>query len=254
MIEETKFEGICIDRVLPLALLDEAERVAVAENLDNGVDEAADAQRIAFVRRRRWAPGRRLKIRFLDGTVTMRKKVREVAEEWTKYANIGFDFGDHAHADTDIRISFYADRGSWSAVGTEARIRSWFPIYQPTMNFGWLRDGSPQEEWSRVVLHEFGHALGAIHEHQTSIGGLVWNEPKVLEYFKGPPNFWDEETIRFNVLDKYKQSQLMGTTFDGASIMLYGFPGSLFKNGVGTKSNNTLSKQDKDFAAKAYPR
>lgn len=33
------------------------------------------------------------------------------------------------------------------------------------MHFGWLRDDTDDVEWRRVVVHEFGHALGAIHEH-----------------------------------------------------------------------------------------
>jgi len=44
------------------------------------------------------------------------------------------------------------------------------------MNYGWLRDDTQDEEYSRVVLHEFGHALGCIHEHQQPKFGRVWDK------------------------------------------------------------------------------
>jgi hypothetical protein len=44
------------------------------------------------------------------------------------------------------------------------------------------------------------------------------------------------------------------TKFDPDSIMLYAFPGHLFKNGKGTKENKHLSANDKKFIAEWYPR
>ena len=34
------------------------------------------------------------------------------------------------------------------------------------MNYGWLEPDTSTREYQRVVRHEFGHALGMIHEHQ----------------------------------------------------------------------------------------
>jgi hypothetical protein len=51
------------------------------------------------------------------------------------------------------------------------------------MNYGWLLANTPDQEYSRVVLHEFGHALGAIHEHQHPAAGIPWDKPKVYEYY-----------------------------------------------------------------------
>ena len=72
---------------------------------------------------------------------------------------------------------------------------------------------------------------------------------------KGPPNFWDEATIRHNVLDKYSMDQVIGTAFDPHSIMLYAFPGTWTVSGQGTELNRELSKQDKDFvgSSQMYP-
>ncbi|WP_437321271.1 matrixin family metalloprotease [Sorangium sp. So ce385] len=40
------------------------------------------------------------------------------------------------------------------------------------MNFGWLTLESTQADVESVVLHEFGHALGLIHEHQHPENGI----------------------------------------------------------------------------------
>src|SRR5438128_1710060 len=76
------------------------------------------------------------------------------------------------------------------------------PKSRPTMNFGWLRDDTEDAEYERVVVHEFGHALGAIHEHQNPKGGIEWNLPAVYAYFAGPPNHWSKEETDLNVVGK----------------------------------------------------
>jgi len=43
------------------------------------------------------------------------------------------------------------------------------------------------------------------------------------------------------------------TAFDIKSIMLYGFPGSLFEDGKETPSNTDLSDKDKEFMGAMYP-
>ncbi|WP_437586060.1 matrixin family metalloprotease [Sorangium sp. So ce1000] len=254
--------NICYDRKLPLDLEDDGMRAAVRENPANDVDPNLNpndpnlkpAEKIALIARKRWRPGKVLKIRFLDGSATMQAKVEQYAMQWTQYANVQFEFGDSKYA--EIRISFYADSGSWSALGTDALVEDYFPRNQPTMNFGWLRDDTDDEEYSRVALHEFGHALGAIHEHQNPRGGIVWNEEAVYRVFSGPPNYWTREQIRYNIIEKYSEDILLGTDFDPASIMLYAFPAGLIVSPAGFRAeqNTRLSPMDIDFIKIAYPR
>jgi hypothetical protein len=121
----------------------------------------------------------------------------------------------------------------------------YFPLHQPTMNYGWLHDDTDANEYSRVVLHEFGHALGCIHEHQSPTFTRVWNRPAVMRYFQGPPNYWSSADIQSNVLSKYSPKGISATQFDPKSIMLYEFDGALFSDGRGpTNTNTKLSPSD----------
>jgi hypothetical protein len=199
-----------------------------------------------------WEPGDKLTCCFLDGSPTQRRKVKKYAKTWEAHANITLSFV--TGRDAQIRISFEADTGSWSALGTDALIEAYFPRYQPTMNFGWLEDDSPDEEYSRVVIHEFGHALGCIHEHQNPKSGLKWNKAEVYRVFSGAPNFWSKAQIDHNILDRYDATTTNSSTYDGKSIMLYEFPAFLFQDGKGTSANNALSATDKAFIKRMYPK
>ena len=109
--------------------------------------------------------------------------------------------------------------------------------------------GSAQVHFDkRVVLHEFGHALGCIHEHQSPKFDRKWDTAKVIQYFAGSPNFWDSDGIKQNVLQKYSPQGINATEFDPDSIMLYMFDGNLFSDGLGgTNDNRALSKKDIAF-------
>lgn len=253
MATETKPKRGCVERIIPWEYEAEAKAIALAENPANGGDpEAPPGQRIALVKRKMWRPGRTLRVRFLDGSDALKQRVADRASEWTRHANLRFEFGDDPRA--EIRVSFTFDPGSaWSALGTDALVERYFPRHQPTMSLGWLDDETDPGELSRVVLHEFGHAIGCVHEHQNPAGGIRWNESAVIAHFSGWPNHWDEDAIRFNVLDKYSRGQLNGTEFDPDSIMLYAFPPELTQNGVGTKENAELSAKDAAFIRRAYP-
>jgi serralysin len=198
----------------------------------------------------RWNLGDRIRVRFLDGDESLRQRVREVAERWTapNMANLRLEFVDAEPS--EIRIAFIPGDGSWSHLGTGCRQ---IPDPEPTMNYGWLTLTSEDEEVRRVVLHEFGHAFGLIHEHQNPQGGIQWNEPAVKADLSGPPNNWDDETIRHNVLDHYPKDEVTTTPVDADSIMMYPIPASWTLEGFSADLNDDLSEQDRQFIHQAYP-
>jgi hypothetical protein len=157
-------------------------------------------------------------------------------------ANLGIEFTEAA--DAEIRIAFDSSDGAWSYIGTDCRE---IPANEPTMNLGFLDGGT--------AAHEFGHAIGLAHEHQNPRGGIQWNEAVVIREMAKPPNLWDEQKTRHNILRRYEADQINGTAFDLDSIMLYFFPASWTLNGIGTNANETLSPTDKKFISgeKMYP-
>lgn len=140
----------------------------------------------------------------------------------------------------NIKIGFDANGGSWSLLGTDA-LKSTDP---KTFNLGWL-DGA-------TIMHEFGHVLGMIHEHQNPRGESIdWDLPKLYAWAKQTQG-WDKDTAYRNIVQKYETSQINGSNFDPKSIMLYFFPASLTKDGKGTDINERLSPLDVTYIDKLY--
>lgn len=191
----------------------------------------------------KWMNGTNLRVRFMGGTAAQQELVKQQAAWWAQVANLTFEFNDAPAA--EIRITFDENDGAWSYIGTDCR---GIPLNEATMNLGFMDGGT--------TAHEFGHAIGLAHEHANPAGGIQWNEAVVIQEAAKPPNFWDEETARHNILFKYSADQINGTAFDPDSIMLYFFPPEWTLNGIGTTANEVLSDLDKAFiaGAKMYPK
>jgi Astacin (Peptidase family M12A)/Bacterial pre-peptidase C-terminal domain len=230
----TKAPKMCFDRLLPNDLRQEHR---VLRSYMAGRDRA-----ISLIGKQ-WVNGSTITIRFMSGTAQQKDMVTQIAPEWTKHANLTFQFTEDPTA--KIRVTFDSNDGAWSYVGTDNLN---IPLHAATLNLGWQDEG--------VILHEFGHMIGLSHEHQNPDGGIQWNEQAVIQALAGPPNFWDEATVRHNVLDKYRADQLHGTAFDPNSIMLYAFPAAWTTNGFATHANEKLSDLDRMFiqGAKMYPK
>lgn len=226
-------DKVCFDRVLPA----ETRRPRTGRLLML----ASGPTRAAFQVAKLWPNGSTIRMRFLGGTPAQQALVKQHAVKWTESANLQFEFGDATNA--QVRIAF-ADDGAWSYIGTDAL---GIPAGQPTMNFGWLDEG--------VILHEFGHMIAMIHEHQNPRDNPIqWNKPVVNAALSGPPNFWDQNTIDHNMYAQYDVTQINGSALDPQSVMLYSFPASWTVNGFHTDPNETLSAVDREFAARVYPR
>ena len=248
----------CIDRSIPDDLLLEAMHHAIEENPNNapaislrllpqGVMPDVPQVFLAAITGKLWKPGRTLHVRFLDGDPRVQERVPPFAHVWSQFANIRFVFDDDPNA--EIRISFQ-DQGSWSYIGTDALV---IPKSQPTMNFGWLTRSTPNDEYSRVVTHEFGHAIGCIHEHQNPATDIPWDKEAVYDYYQGPPNFWTREQVDINLFTRYSADITQFSEFDPQSIMLYPIPNEFTIGDFEVGWNKVLSETDKRFVAALYP-
>jgi hypothetical protein len=163
----------------------------------------------------------------LQGKVDPKTLIRTIVEQRiAPLVNLKFVFTTDI-TQSDIRILFKEGIGCSSIIGNSRRalkfsdgsVNSIQPLGQPepTMTYSWL-DVS-------TVLHEFGHAIGMIHEHSNPQNNPIqWNRPAVYcEYRKRNPG-WTDEDIEKNVLEMYQSNQINGSEYDPASIMIYSFP------------------------------
>jgi len=205
-----------------------------------------------------------LTVSFKGGDADLHKKIAEVATIWSQYGNIDFDFGldpqtgghrlwtpgDTSH----IRIGF-DQQGYWSLVGTDSSDTQIVAPGEITLNLSGFDLGLPPD-WKSVVLHEFGHALGFHHEHQSPGYACDFDWPKVYDYLGGPPNYWPKWKVDHN-LRQLKQGNLTFSAHDKNSIMHYSFPAWMFLSGEDsqcyTTENHELSPEDKAMMAEAYP-
>jgi hypothetical protein len=195
-----------------------------------------------------WENGRRLRVKFLDGVSGPKEKVAAIAKEWEKVANLRLDFV--ASGAAEIRVSFAEKGFSWSTVGTDAMTVG---TTEPTMNYGWLEPSTSTREYQRVVRHEFGHALGMIHEHQNpgALGQIPWDKPKVYAYYA--QQGWSHADTDSNIFQLYSEDSTNHTAFDPTSIMEYAVPDSLTIGSYAIGWNTELSSMDVDFMRRQYP-
>ncbi|WP_329086565.1 M12 family metallopeptidase [Streptosporangium sp. NBC_01469] len=180
-----------------------------------------------------------------------REVVRRGFQEW-KDLGIGLEFAEVAdHTEAEVRIGFRRDAGSWSAVGRDAlRVGT----ASRTVNFGWDLTGP---HGRGAVLHQIGHVIGMVHEHQSPYSGILWDEEAVYEDFAGPPNLWPRSRTFHNVIRRLDESEANGPVWDPLSVMGYRFgPGLILEPPcyrAGIAPPGTVSELDAAFARRWYP-
>lgn len=202
-----------------------------------------------------------LTVKFLNGTDFQKNKVRQYAKQWAENSATGTEGvlkirirflpydGTSSGNIADIRVVFRPG-GSASYVGSDAK--NIHPD-SATMFFGWINPTELEQSIKQVVLHEFGHALGLIHEHQHPDVTIPWDTPAVYTYYRetqNPP--WDEEKVYHQVFYKYSRTTLNYTEYDVRSIMHYAIDNRLTKGDYSTPWNTDLSVIDKQFIKKIY--
>lgn len=229
----------------------------------------ANQPRLITAHSKYWIPGRTLKIKFITPAFDFfYRAIFDAACEWLSHINLKFVLAPEE--DCEIRIAL-----DWkingSAIGTDAML-AYSDQSLPTMGFNvselidmsklslptgrtlfrfdtskvWLPD------FKRIVLHEFGHALGAEHEHQHPDANIPWDEDKVIKAFKG--SGVTEENVRWNMLRKLNSGDYAYSNYDPTSVMHYNVPKKFTRNDFEIdNSGKTLSTKDIEFMAGIYP-
>ncbi|MFF9486378.1 M12 family metallopeptidase [Streptomyces sp. NPDC014676] len=208
-----------------------------------GDDSAGSEIAVPGTGRTRWVPW--------GGAEEQRDVVRECFEEW-RGLGPGLTFTEvHDRTEAELRIGFQLGDGSWSAVGRDA-LRT--GVHERTMNFGWDLT-APGER--ATALHQIGHALGMLHEHQSPYAGIHWDDEAVYTELAGPPNHWSRDRTYHNILRRLGPDEANGPVWDPQSIMQYALPPGLVLEPEqyhrGVHPPGTLSPADKEFVLRRYP-
>jgi hypothetical protein len=291
VLTDPKLRKICVDIVSPQDRKLQTHTLRGLQSLFQTKDTDFEKLKAAFMLSKLWSANTLITVGFLPinsneqlnpSTWAWKRAwiAKVITDQFAPYVSLTFQFklnpaeGSGCH----IRISFDTDGGCYSRLGTDA-LQNWGGLNE-TMNFGWMdapfnhvfvydnvtyttpsnfdQGGYPGE--GTTITHEFGHAVGMIHEHQTPFSNpLEWNREYVYAIFTGPPNNWSRADVDFNILDTYNATGMNGSNFDGRSIMKYYIPSELLLNPTPQVSqeiervNFYLSACDKYWLAHNYP-
>lgn len=183
---------------------------------------------------------RTLGVYFVNDRITSqtKRKIIDIANEWSNHARVSF-FRTNDITRSDIRIKFSKYSGYSSYIGNEAIDYA----NGPTMELGELDKAIDNNKTRSIVLHEFGHALGLLHEMHNPENPIKWDTLKVYKYFKKLYKM-EKADVDKQVFGKIEYTE--HSLFDSLSIMTYPIPKRLTLNNLSIPQVSELSETDKD--------
>lgn len=178
-----------------------------------------------LVKDKMWPRHSTLNVVFLDGTSRQHQLVKDYAPLWTNGSSLKLKFFDgfkQAPKHTHIRVSFKFHTGS--VLGNHGELES----RDPTLQLSELNDKNlPINFARRLILHEFGHALGFEHEYRNPRWpyGVAAIQTQIEECFPRLVKIgYDDKEARtrcIEINETLESSQVNSTTYDEFSIMNY---------------------------------
>ena len=217
----------------------------------NGLSKDTSSSRAMADNYYLWDNGKALTVKFISGgSPVLREKIKKAAKEWEKYANLTLDFVDYGEA--NIRVLLTDKGGCNSFVGTVAlSINPEEKTMNIDTNFFHAKGVCYDNYLTQTIQHEFGHAIGLLHEHSYK-GKMLWNKTAV--YKDGAKVGWDSAQVNYQIFQEYDALYTNGFKYDPLSIMHYGFNASWTTNNVEVKSNFKISEGDKESIGYYYPK
>ncbi len=195
----------------------------------------------------KWKPNTTLRVKFLNGSDRLHERVMERAKLWEEHCSIKFEESDDD--DSEIRVLFNSSKTD-TKIGSDALT---FPLDEPTMEYDFnTGENAPDNDMDRYVIHEFGHALGLIHEHFHPASNINWNKPRAIEFYKTRYGF-SEHDSDLNLFREFIRNRIQYSAFDRDSIMIYPIDSSCTTDGTSFGRNTALSDEDKKFIGICYP-
>ncbi len=194
-----------------------------------------------------WDNGSTINVKFLSGSKALQEKVKKLAKVWESHANVKFNFV--TSGPSNIRVKLGTGEGHYSYIGTVSNL---IPGSEQTMALDTQDLGQSDAAWQRTVQHEFGHAIGLLHEHSSPVSGIQWKKKKIYQHYAKMG--WSKEDVDQQVFATYAVAYTNGTKYDSKSIMHYPIPAWQTKNGFSVDWNSSISENDASLISSLYPK